>query len=112
MNKVIEYMYFGLPIVAFDLHETRVSAGGAAVYAQANSEEDLADSIAALLDDPDRRGRMADIGRRRVVETLAWDHSVAPLLAAYDRAYAPRRASIPDAASLQHGKRSSYTSSR
>src|ERR1700712_2874375 len=112
MNKVIEYMYFGLPIVAFDLHETRVSADGAAVYAQANSEEELADGIAALLDDPDRRARMADIGRRRVVETLAWDHSVAPLLAAYDRAYAPRRASIPDAVSLQHGKRSSYTSSR
>ncbi len=29
MNKVIEYMYFGLPVVAFDLHETRVSAGEA-----------------------------------------------------------------------------------
>ena len=27
MNKVMEYMYFGLPVVAYDLHETRVSAG-------------------------------------------------------------------------------------
>ncbi len=31
MNKTMEYMAFGLPVVAFDLVETRVSAGEAAV---------------------------------------------------------------------------------
>jgi glycosyltransferase involved in cell wall biosynthesis len=31
MNKVIEYMYFGLPVVAYVLWETRVSAGPAGV---------------------------------------------------------------------------------
>ena len=30
MNKTLEYMAFGLPVVAFDLKETRVSAGDAA----------------------------------------------------------------------------------
>jgi hypothetical protein len=30
---------------------------------------------------------MAEAGRRRVTDTLAWDHSVAPLLAAYDQAF-------------------------
>src|SRR5690606_4400688 len=34
MNKTMEYMAFGLPVVAFDLHETRVSAGDAARYAR------------------------------------------------------------------------------
>ena len=32
MNKTMEYMAFGLPVVAFDLVETRVSADDAAVY--------------------------------------------------------------------------------
>ena len=88
MNKVIEYMFFGLPVVAFDLHETRVSAGGAGCYAEANSDVALAAAIDALLDDPVLRATMGECGRRRVQETLAWDHSVAPLLAAYDQALA------------------------
>jgi glycosyltransferase involved in cell wall biosynthesis len=87
MNKVVEYMFFGLPVVAFDLHETRVSANGAGLYAEANSERALADAMGALLDDPERRTNMADAGRLRVRHLLAWEHSVAPLLAAYDQAF-------------------------
>jgi glycosyltransferase involved in cell wall biosynthesis len=86
MNKIIEYMYFGLPIVCFDLKEHRFSAGEAALYAEPNLEADLAGKIVALLDDPERRSRMSAFGRRRVREALAWDYSVAPLLAAYDKA--------------------------
>ena len=89
MNKVIEYMHFGLPVVAFDLHETRVSAGDAGVYAEANSEADLAAVINALLDQPGRIATMGEIGRRRVQDVLAWTYSVPPLLAAYDRAMLP-----------------------
>jgi glycosyltransferase involved in cell wall biosynthesis len=92
MNKVIEYMHFGLPVVAFDLHETRVSAAEAGVYAKANSEADLAATISALLDAPDRMAAMAEAGRARVRDVLAWNHSVAPLLRAYDRAMAPQEA--------------------
>ncbi len=88
MNKVIEYMYFGLPVVAFDLHETRISAGDAGVYAADNSEYALATQIAGLLDRPDRRAQMADSGMRRVRESLAWDYSVPILLNAYNRALA------------------------
>ena len=32
MNKSMEYMAFGLPVIAFDLRETRVSVGEAGVY--------------------------------------------------------------------------------
>lgn len=91
MNKVIEYMYFGLPVVAFDLHETRVSAGEAGVYAEANSEVELARTITELLDAPERIAEMGRIGRARVRDQLAWDHSVAPLLGAYARAMRPRQ---------------------
>ena len=86
MNKVIEYMYFGLPVVAYDLHETRVSAGEAGLYAAPNDEFALAAAMGMLLDDPARRATMGAAGAARVRDVLAWDHSVAPLLAAYDRA--------------------------
>ena len=99
MNKVIEYMFFGLPVVAFDLHETRVSAGDAGAYAEANSDSALAGLIGALLDDPARCAAMGDAGRARVRDHLAWDHSVAPLLAAYDQAFA-RQAPLPLYSSL------------
>ncbi len=39
MNKTMEYMTFALPVVAFDLRETRISAGDAAVYATPNDVE-------------------------------------------------------------------------
>jgi hypothetical protein len=34
MVKALEYMAFGLPVISFDLKETRVSTGEAAVYVQ------------------------------------------------------------------------------
>ena len=99
MNKVIEYMFFGLPVVAFDLHETRVSAGEAGRYAAANSDAALAGEIDALLDDPVLCATMGEAGRRRVEEALAWEHSVAPLLAAYEAAMAGKPG-LPEAKAL------------
>ncbi len=87
MNKVVEYMFFGLPVVAYDLHETRVSAGEAGLYAAANDERALAQAICSLLDDEPARQRMAQAGRTRVQEKLAWTYSVPVLLAAYEQAF-------------------------
>jgi glycosyltransferase involved in cell wall biosynthesis len=88
MNKIMEYMFFALPIVAFDLRETRRSAEDAAVYAPSNDHRALAERIAALLDDPARRTSMGCYGQRRVREALAWEFSEPHLLAAYDRVFA------------------------
>ena len=85
MNKIMEYMFFGLPVVAYDLTEHRVSAGPAALFAEPNRERALACSISELLDDPARRRRMGEVGRERVRTALAWEHSAPVLLAAYDR---------------------------
>ncbi len=74
MNKTMEYMAFGLPIVAFDLHETRVSAAEAALYAEPNEVVDFADLLVDLLDDERKRRAMGAFGRRRIVESLAWSH--------------------------------------
>ncbi|WP_372455953.1 glycosyltransferase family 4 protein [Streptomyces buecherae] len=83
MNKVLEYMAMGRPIVSFDLREARVSAGEAAVYAPANDEAAFAGLIARLLDDPRQRERMGAIGRERITGPLSWRNSQASLLAAY-----------------------------
>jgi len=93
MNKVLEYMAMGRPIVSFDLKEARVSAGDAAVYAPANDEGEFAKLIARLLDDPEERRVMGEIGLARVTGPLSWERSVTHLLAAYEAAYAkpPRR---------------------
>jgi glycosyltransferase involved in cell wall biosynthesis len=80
MNKTLEYMAMGLPVAAFDLTETRVSAGEAAEYASADDVDALAKVIVALLDDPGRRAEMGRIGRRRIDDSLGW-HRQAPVYA-------------------------------
>ena len=84
--KVAEYMAVGRPIVAFDLEETRHTAGEAALYARRDDPFALADAIAQLLDDPEMRARMGAVGRERAESVLAWSESEDALLAAYARA--------------------------
>ena len=88
MNKIMEYMALGKPIVQFDLAEGRYSAQDASLYAKRNDAQDFAAKILALLDDPARRAWMGAVGRRRVEEVLEWRHEVPKLLAAYDALWA------------------------
>ena len=74
MNKSMEYMAFELPVVAFDLHETRVSVGEAGVYVTSGDVRDYAKAIVAVLDDELGRSRMGKLGRARVEQKLAWSH--------------------------------------
>ena len=88
MNKVVEYMALGKPIVQFEGTEGRVSAAGSALYAAPGDTEDFADKMLRLLDDEGLRTRMGALGRRRVEDELAWSHQEPALLAAYDRVFA------------------------
>ena len=85
LNKTVEYMAFELPVVAFELVETRVSAGDAAVYVKPNRVHDYATAIAALIDDEPKRSRMGRLGRARVEEELAWSHQAARYLSVYQK---------------------------
>ncbi|KEO60573.1 glycosyltransferase family 4 protein [Thioclava indica] len=87
MNKVMEYMTLEKPLVQFDLTEGRASAGEAARYAKANDPRDFAAQIAALIDAPEAARAMGQAGRKRVLDSLAWDFSAKQLLAAYDRLF-------------------------
>src|SRR5438445_8970517 len=88
MNKVMEYMALGKPMVQFDLAEGRYSAQGASLYAARNDPLDMGAKIVELLDDPERRKTMGELGRRRVLEELEWRHEAPKLLAAYDALWA------------------------
>ena len=92
MNKTMEYMAFELPVVAFDLHETRVSAGDAAVYATPNDVADYAAAIVKLMDDEPRRSLLGKLGRARVEQELAWSHQVRAYLDVYRRLLGGRKA--------------------
>lgn len=85
MNKVLEYMSLGLPVVQFDLTEGRRSAGDASAYAAPNDERDLAAKIIETLDDGVARERMGSEGMRRMREDLEWRHQAPRLLEAYGR---------------------------
>ena len=85
MNKSMEYMAFELPVVAFDLRETRVSTGDAAVYVKPNDIHEYAEAIVRLLDDEDKRARLGKLGRARVEQELAWCHQERAYLGVYER---------------------------
>lgn len=85
MNKTLEYMAFGLPVIAFDLKETRVSAASAAVYVPDNDVPAFARAIVNLLDDDTARDAMGTEGRRRIETQLGWPHQRDAYVAVYRR---------------------------
>ncbi len=92
MNKTMEYMAFELPVVAFDLRETRVSAGDAAVYVTPNDVREYAAAIVSLADDEPRRALLGKLGRTRVEQDLAWNYQERAYLDVYRRVLGGSRA--------------------
>ncbi|NUL82349.1 MAG: glycosyltransferase family 4 protein [Armatimonadetes bacterium] len=84
MNKIIEYMAIGLPIVSFDLQESRYSAQEAAVYVPGSDERKFAEAIRDLMEDEPKRREMSQFGRKRFEEVLSWEHNWPNLVRLYD----------------------------
>ncbi len=84
MTKIAEYLCLGQPIVAYDLAETRRTAGDAAVLVAPGDEAGFADAVVALARDPERRRRHSALARERA-RSLSWSHSERALLDAYRR---------------------------
>ena len=87
MNKVLEYMALGRPIVQYDLTEGRYSAQQASVYAEPNNINDLATKIEELLDNEIMRKQMSEIGLKRMTEDLEWKHQKPNLLKVYNELF-------------------------
>jgi glycosyltransferase involved in cell wall biosynthesis len=85
MNKTLEYMAYGLPVVSFDLVETRRSAEDAALYIDRDDDLAFAQGIAALIDDPARRRLMGKIGRARIEDDLCWSVQARTYVEVYEQ---------------------------
>jgi glycosyltransferase involved in cell wall biosynthesis len=102
MNKTLEYMAFELPVVAFDLKETRVSAENAALYVPDGDIAGYAATIVRLLDDPPLRHAMGEIARARIDGAFGWPYQRAAYVQVYDHLVGggtvprPRVISLPD----------------
>ncbi len=84
MNKTLEYMAFGVPLVSFDLKEQEVSAGAAGVYVRSPDVEAFAAAVVDLLDDPERRAAMGALGRQRIVDEFQWSLQATRYVGVYD----------------------------
>jgi glycosyltransferase involved in cell wall biosynthesis len=71
--KIMEYMGFGTPVVAFDLRETSRLTAGTALLARPGDVAHFAAQVDRLLDDEELRSSMAAAGRELVETTIAWD---------------------------------------
>jgi glycosyltransferase involved in cell wall biosynthesis len=90
MNKVMEYMSFAVPVVSFDLRETRVSAADTGVYVDPGAGVDgLAGAIADLLDDEPRRIKLSLAARERAVQHLDWRAQAVRYVEAWSRLVGP-----------------------
>jgi glycosyltransferase involved in cell wall biosynthesis len=86
MNKVLQYMAYGRPVVLYDLTEGRRSAGDTALYARPNDPADFAAQVLSLLDSEPMRRDLGERARKRIEEKLDWECEKKTLLAAYETA--------------------------
>lgn len=96
MNKIVEYMALGRPIVQFDVKEGRFSAQSASMYADANDAESFAEAIKTLLLNSELREQMGRDGRQRFEDVLCWEHQSEHLVGAY-RSVTVRQSASADA---------------
>lgn len=80
--KVAEYLAAGKPVVAYDLPETRHTAGIAACYAKPGDWQELGDAITRVLSDELLAARLSRAALERAPE-LAWERQAVSLVDAY-----------------------------
>lgn len=91
MNKTMEYMAYGLPVIAYDLKETRVSADEAGIYVTPGDIEGYARAISDLLDDAHRRSALGQAARARAEEVLDWKEQERKYVGVFDGLLSVRR---------------------
>lgn len=85
MNKTMEYMAYGLPSVAYDLTETRVSGADSVKYVPSGDIGAFADEIERLIDDPQQRVQLGRRARERVSTILDWRPQAEAYVSVFDR---------------------------
>ena len=82
MNKIIEYMALGVPIVQFSSIEGKFTAGESAIEVATPTASALAASIESLRKDKEKRSSMQISGLARF-EMLKWESQEKTLIGAY-----------------------------
>ncbi len=83
MNKIVEYMALGRPIVQFACVEGEKTALEASMNVRGSDPESLAQELSDLLLNETLRNHMSQYGLQRFKEILAWEHQESILIAAY-----------------------------
>ena len=87
MNKIMEYMALGKPMVQFELTEGKFSAQQSSLYAEKNDYKDFARKIVQLMDDKELRKQLGLFGKKRLIDELAWEYEAPKLLGAYEKVF-------------------------
>jgi glycosyltransferase involved in cell wall biosynthesis len=91
MNKIMEYMALKKPIVQYDLKEGRFSADKASLYAENTSTTDFGDKIIWLLEHPEQREEMGNIGYERIIKELSWEYESKKLISFYANVFGMKK---------------------
>ena len=81
--KIMEYMSFCKPIVAFDLSETRYSAMDSALFVNPGDTKGFAEAIERLIIDDHLSEELGEAGYNRVKQKLNWQNSTKSLKKLY-----------------------------
>ena len=84
MNKIVEYMALGLPIVQFDCIEGKNTALECSHYVESPDSHALAKTIFETLMDVRKREKMRTFGLARFKTDLCWEAQTPHLVAAYE----------------------------
>jgi len=87
MNKPMEYMALGKPVITFTLKETMVTGGDVCQYVEGSDPRDLAAKVVELADDPKLREELGRRGIERVQNVLSWPHQAPNLLQIYEELF-------------------------
>jgi glycosyltransferase involved in cell wall biosynthesis len=87
MNKTMEYMSYALPVVSFDLQETRYSAQECAVFVEPGDIDGFARATLELIDDPERRAELGFLARERVAAELDWEPQSRAYVSVFDHLF-------------------------
>lgn len=85
MNKVFEYSALGIPIVAYNLGETRRLMGGTLAIADSYEPAGLARAVQGLVQDDDKRVRLGQASAAVARRDFSWDREADKLVGAYAR---------------------------
>ncbi len=83
-GKLLNYMAMALPTVAYDTPVNHEYLGEAGVYIPRGDVAGLADALAALAHDPERRAELGQALRARAVETFSWPAAAARIVEVYE----------------------------